>query len=630
MKRVLFPTALLLASAALSPAGEQTSGDADLERSVALMARIGFCSSPTFSPDGKTIAFVSNMSGLPQIWTVPASGGWPEQVTAFDDPVGFVSWSPEGSHLAFSLAPGGGMNEQVYLIRPDGTDARRLTDGGKENNRLGVWTHDGRALTIGSNRRSGAAIDAYIYDVEEGNLRLVSENRGVGGFSDVTRDGRFALLSRTVSRGDNNLYSVEIATGKEALLTPHEGPGSFSGAFSPDGRSVYLASNENRDRRAFARLELAPNGSPGKTRWLAVREDADLDGFELNDQGTVAALAWNVAGKTELELLDLKTGRAKSRPKLPGEIAGAIEFSADGRFLAMSVSGAASPSDVWVLDLAKGAFTRVTRSPHAGVDLSKLARPELLHFPSHDGLELSGWLYRPRSGKAPFPTVLSFHGGPESQERPGFSSTYQALLSRGIAVFAPNVRGSSGFGKKFVNLDNGELRFEGVKDIRSCVEAVVRSGAADPKRIGIMGGSYGGYMVMAGLTEFPDLFAAGANLFGVVNFETFFKHTEPWMAAISTIEYGDPATQADLLRRLSPIHKVDRVTAPTIVLHGANDTNVPVVEAEQVVENLKKRSVPVEYVLFPDEGHGWRKTPNRIRSTVAIVRWFERHLAGAG
>ncbi|MGI0149418.1 MAG: S9 family peptidase, partial [Thermoplasmata archaeon] len=456
-----------------------------------------------------------------------------------------------------------------------------------------------------------------------------TENRGVGGFSDVTRDGKFALLSRTVSRGDNNLYRVEIAKGKETLLTPHEGPGSFFGAFSPDGRSVYLASNKDRDRRAFGRLDFARDGSPGQSRWLAERDDAELDGFEVNDQGSIAALAWNVAGKTELELLDLKTGRVKSRPKLPGEIAGGPDFSADGRLLAMTISGAATPVDIWVLDLAKGAFRRITKSPHAGVDLGSLSRPELLRFRAHDGLELSGWLYRPNGGKPPFPTVLSFHGGPESQERPGFSSTYQALVSRGIAVFAPNVRGSSGFGKRFVNLDNGALRFEGVKDIRSCVEAAVASGAADPKRIGIMGGSYGGYMVMAGLAEYPDLFAAGANLFGVVNFETFFKHTEPWMAAISTIEYGDPATEADLLRRLSPIHKVDRVTAPTIVLHGANDTNVPVVEAEQVVESLKKRGVPVEYVLFPDEGHGWRKIPNRIRSTVAIVRWFERHLAGA-
>jgi dipeptidyl aminopeptidase/acylaminoacyl peptidase len=222
--------------------------------------------------------------------------------------------------------------------------------------------------------------------------------------------------------------------------------------------------------------------------------------------------------------------------------------------------------------------------------------------------------------------VLSFHGGPEGQERPSFKSTYQALLARGIAVFAPNVRGSSGFGKRFVNLDNGALRIDGVRDITSCVDFVVKNKLAHPKRIGIMGGSYGGYMVMAGLTEFPDLFAAGANLFGVVNFETFFAQTEPWMARISTIEYGDPATEADMLRRLSPIHKIDRVAAPTIVLHGANDTNVPVVEAEQVVESLKKRDVPVKYILFPDEGHGFRKLPNRITATVEIVRWFERYL----
>jgi dipeptidyl aminopeptidase/acylaminoacyl peptidase len=184
--------------------------------------------------------------------------------------------------------------------------------------------------------------------------------------------------------------------------------------------------------------------------------------------------------------------------------------------------------------------------------------------------------------------VLSFHGGPEGEELPGFRSDYQALLMKGIAVFAPNVRGSSGFGKRFVNLDNGELRVNAVKDIKSS--------------------------------------KAGADLFGIVNFETFFANTEPWMAAISTVEYGDPKTQADLLQRLSPIHKLNQVKAATIVLHGANDTNVPVVEAEQVVNNLKQRGVPVQYVLFPDEGHGWRKVPNRIRSTVEITRWFVKYL----
>ena len=313
-------------------------------------------------------------------------------------------------------------------------------------------------------------------------------------------------------------------------------------------------------------------------------------------------------------------------PKLPEEIIGGMDFSTDGQRLALVLSGSDAPQDIWVLNLRTQQFTQLTYSPHAGVDLTKLVRPELVRYKSHDGLELSGWLYRPKGATGPGPIVLSFHGGPESQELPSFKSIYQALLAQGIGVFAPNVRGSAGFGKKYVNLDNGALRENAIKDIKASIDYLVKAGVADPKRIGIMGGSYGGYMVMAGLTEYPELFAAGADLFGVVNFKTFFEHTQPWMAAISKVEYGNPDTEADMLYRLSPIHRVDRVTAPTIVLHGANDTNVPVVEAEQVVESLKKRSVPVEYVLFPDEGHGFRKIPNQIRSAVSITSWFVKYL----
>jgi dipeptidyl aminopeptidase/acylaminoacyl peptidase len=489
-----------------------------------------------------------------------------------------------------------------------------------------VWSKDGRLLTLGSNRRSGAAIDAYVWDAGTGSSRLVTENRGIGSFTSLSPDGKYAILDRLVSRGDNNVYLVEIASGKETLLTPHEGPGSYSGAFGADSRTVYFGADKDRDRRAFARMTIGADGKAGALQVLAPREDAELAGFEIDDAGTRAALLWNVAGKSELELWDLKAGRSISKPKLPTEIAGGLDFSKDGKSLALVCSGSATPADIWVMDVESGRMRQLTHSPHAGIDLAKLVRPDLIKFAAHDGLELSGWFYRPAGG-GPFPTVLSFHGGPEGQERPFFNSQYQALLARGIAVFAPNVRGSSGFGKKFVNLDNGALRVNGVRDIEACVAAAVKAGA-DPKRIGIMGGSYGGYMVLAGLTEYPQLFAAGADLFGVVNFETFFKHTEPWMAAISKVEYGDPDKEADMLRRLSPIHKVDRVTAPTIVLHGANDTNVPVVEAEQVVESLKKRNIPVEYVLFPDEGHGWRKTPNRIRSAVAVTRWFEKYLKG--
>ena len=602
--------------------------DDDLERSVALMAKICSATSPSFSPDAKTIAYVSNIGGVPQVWSVDAAGGYPQQVTAFDDGVGQVEWSPDGKWLAFSLAPGGGMNVQVYLVRPDGTDVKRLTDGGKETNGLGPWSDDGALLGTTSNRRNGSAIDPYLYDVAAGTSKMVLENKGIGGFDDLSRDKKQGLLNRLVSRGDNNVYLVELANGKETLLTPHQGPGTFFGEFAKDGGAVYLATNADRDLLAFGRVDLSQGGAPGKIAILAARPDAELSTFALDHAGTTAALVWNVAGKSDLELLDLKTGKSTLHPKLPAEIAFGLDFSRDGKSLAMVLSGAATPADIWVMDVATGNFRQVTRSPHPGVDLAKLVRPELIRFKAHDGLDLSGWFYRPTNATAPFPTVLSFHGGPEGQERPGFNSQYQALLSRGIAVFAPNVRGSSGFGKKFVNLDNGALRFEGVKDIKDCVDAAVKAGA-DPKRIGIMGGSYGGYMVMAGLTEYPDMFAAGADLFGVVNFETFFKNTEPWMAAISTVEYGNPETEVELLRRLSPIHKVDKVTAPTIVLHGANDTNVPVVEAEQVVDSLKKRNIAVEYVLFPDEGHGWRKTPNRIKSAVAVTRWFEKYLKGA-
>ena len=602
-------------------------GDDEVERSVSIMAKIGFASSPSFSPDGSRIAFVTNISGLPQVWTMPAAGGYPALVTSFEDPVGFVRWSPDGRWLAFNVAPGGGFNEQLYIARPDGTELRRLTEGGKENNFLGDWTHDGRYISFSSNRRDPSSTDSYLLDVATGQMRMVAQNRGVGGIEDVSRDGKYVVVERLVNRGDNNLYIVSVAGGEEALLTPHEGLATFGGLrFSPDGRTIYLASNKDRDLVSFARVRIDERGRPGPIEVLASRDDAELSGGAMNEQGTTVALVWNVAGRSELSFFDAKTGTTTPGPKLPAEIAGGLDFSKDGQRLAMVLSGPSSPADVWVLDMRTGQFNQLTRSPHAGVDLTKLVRPELVRYKAHDGLELSGWLYQPQAVKGPWPIVLSFHGGPEAQERPGFNSTYQALLSRGIAVFAPNVRGSSGFGKKFVNLDNGALRENGIKDIKASVDYVIQAGVADPMRVGIMGGSYGGYMVMAGLTEYPELFAAGANLFGVVNFETFFKNTQPWMAAISKVEYGDPDKEADMLRHLSPLNRIDRVKAPTIVLHGANDTNVPVVEAEQVVENLKKRNVPVEYVLFPDEGHGWRKTPNRIRSAVSIVRFFETYL----
>jgi dipeptidyl aminopeptidase/acylaminoacyl peptidase len=253
-------------------------------------------------------------------------------------------------------------------------------------------------------------------------------------------------------------------------------------------------------------------------------------------------------------------------------------------------------------------------------------QPKLHIFKAQDGLELSGWLYEPTDFKRPGPVVLSFHGGPEGQERPVFRADYQAILAQGIAVFAPNIRGSYGFGKAFLALDNHEKRFDANRDVYDCAQYLIKTGIGARDRLGIVGGSYGGYVVMMAVTEYPDTFAAGVNLFGIVNFETFFAQSTPWMGAISGGEYGDPKTQSDLLKRLSPIHKLDRVRAAMLVMHGANDTNVPVVEAKQVVDTLKKNGRDVEFLLFPDEGHGWRKIPNRVKSTTTLADFFRRHL----
>ena len=624
------PAVLSLAVALLVALASGGASADELAVEVERMSRIGRCVSPSFSPDGERLAVVCDLSGIPQVWIVPASGGFPRMVTAFDDQVGGVLWSPGGDRLALSLAPGGGMNQQIYLVRPDGTDLSRITDGGEENNWLQGWSPDGTAVILSSNRDDARSMDAFLFEAGTGALRKVYDLDGIGGVASLSRGGDRGLLYEMVSRGDDDVSLLTLESGETRLLTAHEGKAtSGPAALTPDGGTAYLVTDVGRDLHALARVRIGDDGEPGPLEIVRARDDGDLDGLELSDDGRLAALAWNVAGRSELEILDLETGAVTARPELPAEIASPADFSPDGRRLALVASGSTRPTDVWVYDLEAGTLTQVTHSPHPGVDLDSLVVPELVRYEAHDGLELSGWLYRPpvASGGGPGPFVLSFHGGPEGQERPAFRSDYQALLARGIGVFAPNVRGSAGFGKRFVHLDDGELRFDAIRDIESTVRYLVSRGIADPERIGIMGGSYGGYMTLAGLAWYPELFAAGVDLFGMVNFATFFEQTEPWMAAISTVEYGDPETQADLLRRLSPLSRIDRIQAPTLVLHGANDTNVPLVEAEQVAQTLEERGVPVKLVVFPDEGHGFRKTPNRIRSVAETVAWFEEHLA---
>ncbi len=439
------------------------------------MAKVGGCWSPSFAPDGKSLAFISNLTGIPQVWIVESQGGFPQRVTTIDDQITSVRWS--GQWLAFNLAPGGGMNEQVYLIHPDGTGLRRLTVGGKETNRLGEWLADGSKLTIASSQRDPSAMDVYLVDAESGNFKLAAQNRGIGALCDVSPDERYGVLFRLENRSDSNLFLLDLQNGTETCLTPHQGPGNFTAAhFAPGGRTIYLTSDQNLDLIAFARVQLDDTGQPGAIEVIAQREDAQLDEFAITRDGQIAALIWNTAGRSDLTLIDLASGKVIAAPELPTEVIYSPTFSADGSLLAFVASGSTAPRDIWVYDVASATMQQITHSPHPGIQLDQLVQPELVHFPAHDGLDLTAWLYRPRDFQAPGAVVLSFHGGPEAQERPLFNSTYQALLAQGIAVLAPNVRGSGGFGKTFVNLDNGALRVNAVRDIKACVDYVVGAG----------------------------------------------------------------------------------------------------------------------------------------------------------
>jgi dipeptidyl aminopeptidase/acylaminoacyl peptidase len=623
--------ALVLAALGTSPA---LAAADDLQARVTAIASIRSAISPAPAPLDQGFAFVSDASGIPQVWVQRAGEAAPVQLTDGADQILSVHWSPKGDRLAYAVAPGGGYNLRLYTMRPDGTDKRQVPLQPGVNVRLFGWSADGR-LRAAIAWPDPARFQAQLIEPLTGAATNVGAPVGSLAFPLVSADNRFAVLEKTVNRGDVNLHLVDLASGRETLLTPHSGAALHSAfGIAPDGSRLWISQNAAQDRLALSVIDIDTAGTPAAPRTLLVRPDAEVHAGALSSDGKTLAIVWNAAGLSELDWFDTATAKLRKGPPLgrttpPVQVIYQGLFAPGSSHLFFTGTGAAAAQNIHVADAATNRLTAVTRSAHPGVDLATLAVPTLITYTARYGIPLSGWLYRPPGAKGPGPLVFHYHGGPEAQARPFLDDTNQALVASGISVFAPNVRGSYGYGKAFLALDNGPLRVNGVRDIEDTTNHLVRIGVADPKRLGIMGGSYGGYMVMAGVTEFPEMFAAGANLYGVVNFETFFAKSEPWMAAVSTTEYGDPKTQADMLRRLSPIHKLDRITTPLLVLHGANDTNVPVVEAEQIVAGLKARDVPVGYILFPDEGHGWRKRANRITSTTEITRFFTTHLLGS-
>lgn len=624
--RLLAIGCLVLASVFPRPCPAQED---EIATTVTAMAKVGANVSPSFSPDGKRIVFISSLSGTHQAWILESQGGWPDQITSLDGGIGNTQWSPDGQWIAFHFLPPGGGGQQVYLIHPDGTGLRRLTDGGKETNFHDGWSPDSRYLMIASNRRDGKSIDAFVYDMQRNELRLVSATPALDELVRISPDHRHALLYREENRGDNNFFLVDLETGEERLLTPHTSSGSVQfGYFSPDGNTIYMSSDQGRELPVLTRIKLDAQGRPGAPEVIAARDGVPLEQFAAAADGKTAAISWNVAGRSELHLFDLETLKEGPTIDLPNDIVGNLRFSSDTDKLVVIAFGSLAPPNIWMINPRSGKLRQLTFSSHPGVDLGKLVRPELVTFESFDRLPISGWLYRPRGAQGPRPMVVILHGGPESQERPTFLGTYQELAQHGIMVFALNVRGSTGFGRRFTQLDNGALRANAVKDVKAGVDELVKRGLADPAHVGVLGFSSGGFLALSAIEQYPQSFSAGGLLWSLVDLEGFFQKTEPWMASISKAEYGDPDKDAEMLRSLSPLRKIDTVNKPLLVVHGALDTNVPVEQADQVVESLRKRQVPVQYLRFPDERHGVGELANRIQYSVAVVKWFNTYLKG--
>ena len=612
------------------------------------------CTQAATDPTGTAAAYVCDRGGVPQLWTGPLEGaGEPRLLDPAPDPVTAVSWSPDGRWIAYTSAPDGAEHGRVLCIRPDGTGRRVLAGADpRAAAYLGCWSRDGSALAVtevvpvgdGSGHSHGL-LAASLVDPEgvHPTRRLATESGAATlRVCDLTPDGRLALLRRG-PRGHREAVLLRLADLGEAGTFPVADGDPWIGRFAPDGRTVWLRSDADREFAALLSVALDEDGSPdvgsatGRTtrvaRVAAQRSGTDLELLTVAPDGGTALLGWNQQGRSSAELVRLAPGPGSAttlrQVPLPHEVLTRVDADRSGGLL-LSLSGSRCRPGTWSLPAAPGAEPHP--APWTSEPVPGAVGPRPIGLNARDGLPLSGWYYRaPRTGPGsgdtgPAPCVVYLHGGPESQERPILEPLFQELLSRGFDVFAPNVRGSSGFGRSFVDADLGAGRFAAVDDVADCALHLVGLGLADPGRLAVMGRSYGGYLVLAALVRHPELFRTGVDICGISDFATFFAGTEPWIAESAAAKYGHPDRDRELLRELSPMTRVDALRAPLLAVHGAQDSNVPIGESEQIVAAAGARGVTASLLALPDEGHDFVHQQSRalVRSTVAD--WFERHL----
>ncbi|MEX2583609.1 MAG: S9 family peptidase [Gemmatimonadota bacterium] len=582
---------------------------------------------PSLSPDGAEVAFRTSITGEPQLWAVDAGGGWPRQLT-FGEPITFHAWSPTGEWILYGNDRGGNEREGFYLINPSGTMERELLAPSDAFRSFGAFTRDGGRIAYSTTERNGVDFDIHLLDLTSGSDRKVFVGRMGLYPADWHPEARAVLLTEARGEDANDVYLLDVATASlDTIFQPADRASYESFEWTPDGRGFYLATNEGREYAALAFYDVASR----ELRWVET-PDRDVEGVALSADGRYLAWTTNEGGYSALHVQDLMTGSEIGSPDLPRGIY-SVEWAADAPVAAVSVTGPSLPGDIWTWDLRDGRLRRATHSDAAGLDLSTMVVPEPHTFPARDGVMLHGLLYLPHgtaSGERP-PVLVSVHGGPTAQARPRFSPDHQYLLRRGIAVFDLDYRGSTGHGRSFARLNDGRLREGEIYDLEDAVNWLGRQRLVDADRAAVMGGSYGGYLTMAALARLPEVFDAGVAFVGVSNWITALEGASPSLQASDRIEYGDIDDPEDreFFRRISPITHVDNVRAPAMVLHGANDPRDPVEESDQFVRGIRERGGVVEYLRFPDEGHGIRKLANRVIAYRRIAEFLERHLGVA-
>jgi dipeptidyl aminopeptidase/acylaminoacyl peptidase len=560
-----------------------------------------------------------------QVHRVAAPGADRTQITFFAEPVAGAITIPGSDRFAFQRDVGGAENFQTFITSLTGGDMT-LTEPGTRNGRP-VFSDDGRMAVWNRVERGQSDYDILAMSLDDPTTRrVVFEGTGQYSPLDISPDGSRVLLSQYISILDVRLWVLDLATGQASRIRETTTPVAYRGAeFTRDGASIITTSDEGSETVRLVEIRL----SDGRLTPLTEPSNWDVDGFDLSDNGRLLAWSTNVDGYSRLEVRDLVTRRALPQPDLPAGVLGGLTFSPDGARLAITLATPSSSGDVWSWDVTGGELTRWTRSEIGPLDPATFVTPDLVRYPSFDGLQIPAFVYRPRALEGRRPVIIDIHGGPEAQARPGFSPNFQQWVADlGAVVIVPNVRGSSGYGKTWLAADNGPLRQNAVRDIGALLDWIATQPDLDTERVVVHGGSYGGFMVLASLAAYSDRLAGAVNIFGIANFVTFLENTEAYRRDLRRAEYGDerdPAMRA-IFDRISPIHMTDQMTAPLLVIQGANDPRVPQSESEQIVDAVRAEGRPVWYLLATNEGHGFRRKFNSDGQAEVTNLFFRKVL----